>query len=65
MEQEENKCCLPEEFLQNEKSEDENELESDEEQDKPPARQPLSKEENYSLKNILVPKYSFNELTQP
>ena len=65
MEQEENKCCLPEEFLQNEKSEDGDELESDEEQDKSPVKQPLSKEENYSLKNILVPKYSFNELTQP
>ena len=64
-ESEENKCRLPEEFLQNEKSEDGDELESDEEQDKPSVQQPLSKEENYTLKNILVPKYSFNELTQP
>ena len=64
-ESEENKCRLPEEFLQNEKSEDGDELESDEEQDKPSVQQPLSKEENYTLKNILVPKFSFNELTQP
>ena len=41
------------------------ELESDEDQDKPPIQIPLSKEEDYTLKNILVPKYSFNELTQP
>ena len=39
------------------------ELESDEEADNS-VFHPISKEENYSLKNILVPKYSFNELTQ-
>ena len=41
------------------------ELESDEEEDKPPIQLPLTKDDNYSLKNLLVPKYTFNELTQP
>ena len=40
------------------------EFESDEEKDTS-IQEPLSKEEHYTLKNILVPKYSFNELTQP
>ena len=45
--------------------EDVDELESEEEQDTPTVQEPLSKEENYTLKNLLVPKFSFNELTQP
>ena len=54
-----NKIILPPEFLEGD------ELESDEEQDKPSNQLPLFMEGNYTLQNILVPKYSFNELTQP
>ena len=39
------------------------ELESDEENDTPPKMH--TKQENYTVKNMLVPKFSFNELTQP
>ena len=39
------------------------ELESDEEQDTP-IQEPLSKDENYCLKNILVPKYTIKELNE-
>ena len=62
---EEEKNSLPKESIQH-LMEEGDELESDEEQDKSSSfQQPSSKEENYTLKNILVPKYSFNELTQP
>ena len=54
----------PEEQIQNTFPPDEvDELESDEEKDIP-AQEPLSKEENYCLKNILVPKYSLKELNE-
>ena len=62
----ENKCPSPEGLLQNNNPLDEgDELESDEEPDKQPIQQPLSKEENYKLNNILIPKYTINKLTQP
>ena len=58
---------LPEGFLQsnNPLMDEGDELESDEEQDNQSIQQPLSKEENYKIKNILIPKYTINELTQP
>ena len=47
--------------------EDGDELESDEENDAQDFQNPvpLSKVENYSLQNIIVPKYSSDDLTQP
>jgi len=53
----ENKIILPEEF--------EGEVEDSDYAKDLATPIPLSKQENYTLKNILVPKYSFNELTQP
>ena len=53
----ENKIILPEEF--------EGEVEDSDYAKDLAIPIPLSKQENYTLQNILVPKYSFNELTQP
>ena len=47
------------------KNEEGYELESDEEQDTSTEVQNLSKDESYSIKNILVRKFTFNELSQP
>ena len=47
------------------KNEDGYELESDEEQDTSNEVQDLSRDESYSIKNILVHKFTFNELSQP
>ena len=47
------------------KNEEGYELESDEEQDTSTEIQNLSKDESYSIKNILVRKFTFNELSQP
>ena len=64
--EEEKKDSIPQKSIQSLMDEgDGDELESDEEQDKSFNQIPISKEDNYTLKNLLVPKYSFNELTQP
>ena len=53
----ENKIILPEEF--------EGEIEDSDYAKDLATPIPISKQENYILKNMLVPKFSFNELTQP
>ena len=55
----ENKIILPEEF------EGEGEVEDSDYAKDLATPIPLSKQEKYTLKDMLVPKYSFNELTQP